>query len=207
MGVENFWSRALAFCNRPGKLADIGSSRRSSRFRGFWDKSAVNENSRLEPAFGNRISIWQGGHVMARRLATQITALGVFGLLLSGCVARDQYEAIKMERNALAEQLGTAQASSAADRAAADAWKSQQERLITAGDDKDKMVATVSKENAELSSRLRELQGVYERSLNDKGQIIMGNPLAPEVNRDIAALADQTGGIMTFDARTGTVKL
>jgi chemotaxis protein MotB len=140
---------------------------------------------------------------MARRLIS----IGVLGLLLTGCVARDQYEAIKMERNALAEQLGTAQSSSAADRAAADAWKSQQERLIAAGDDKEKMVATVTKENAELASRLRELQTKYEAALNNQGQIVMGNPLAPEVNRDIENLVSQTGGVMSFDARTGTVKL
>ena len=71
---------------------------------------------------------------MARRLL----ALGVVGLLLTGCVSRDQYEAVKLERNSLAEQLATAQAGSSADRAAAEAWKSQQDRLITAGDDKDK---------------------------------------------------------------------
>ena len=112
-----------------------------------------------------------------------------------------------MERNALAEQLGTAQSSSAADRAAADAWKSQQERLITAGDDKEKALALTTKENAELSARLRELQTQYERALNDKGQIVMGNPLSPEINRDISALAEQSGGAMTFDPRTGTVKL
>ena len=40
---------------------------------------------------------------MARRLL----ALGVVGLLLSGCVSRDQYEALKMERNSIAEQLAT----------------------------------------------------------------------------------------------------
>ena len=51
---------------------------------------------------------------MARRLL----ALGVVGLLLSGCVSRDQYEAVKLERNSLAEQLATAQSGSSADRAA-----------------------------------------------------------------------------------------
>src|SRR5258705_456457 len=35
----------------------------------------------------------------------------------------------------------------------------------------------------------------------------MGNPLAPEINRDIEALVAVTDGIMSFDARTGTVKL
>jgi len=112
-----------------------------------------------------------------------------------------------MERNALAEQLGTAQSSSAADRAAADAWKSQQERLIAAGDDKEKMAATLTKENAELASRLRELQTKYEGALNNQGNIVMGSPLSPEVNRDIAALAEGSEGVMTFDPRTGTVKL
>jgi hypothetical protein len=130
---------------------------------------AKQKNSRLEPAFGNRISIRQGGHVMARR----ILALGVVGLLLTGCVSRDQYEALKMERNSIAEQLATAQTSSSADRAAAEAWKSQQERLITAGNDQEKALLLANKENSELTANTRELQRKDEAALNTQRQIVM----------------------------------
>src|SRR5438445_13509474 len=126
------------------------------RLPGLWEQgqSTVGWNRRWEIGFPKR----QGGHVMARRFF----ALGVVGLLLTGCVSRDQYEAVKLERNSYAEQLGTAQASSAADRAAAEAWRSQQERLISAGDDKEKALALATKANAEAAARNRELQGKSE---------------------------------------------
>jgi outer membrane protein OmpA-like peptidoglycan-associated protein len=140
---------------------------------------------------------------MARRLI----ALGFVGLLLTGCVSRDQYEAVKMERNSMAEQLGTAQASSAADRAAADAWKSQQERLIAAGDDKDKAAALAIKENAELQARNRELQSKYEAALNSQGTIVMGNALPAELAGPLNELAMQNKEFVDFDAARGTLKL
>ena len=140
---------------------------------------------------------------MARRLL----ALGVVGLLLTGCVSRDQYEAVKLERNSLAEQLGTAQASSAADRAAAEAWRSQQERLIAAGNDQEKMAAALTRENAELQARNRELQGKYEAALNSQGQIVMGSPLPQELAGPLETLAREQSGVVEFDAARGILKL
>src|SRR5437762_4137828 len=140
---------------------------------------------------------------MARRLL----ALGVVGLLLSGCVSRDQYEAVKLERNSLAEQLATAQAGSSADRAAADAWKSQQERLITAGDDKDKALALANKEIAEGQARNRELQSKYEAALNSQGQIVMGAALPQDIAGPLETLAREQSGAVEFDAARGILKL
>ena len=114
-------------------------------------------------------------------MARRFFALGVVGFLLTGCVSRDQYEAVKLERNSLAEQLATAQAGSSADRAAAEAWKSQQDRLITAGDDKDKALALANKEIAESAARIHELQDKYTNALNNQGQIVMGAALPQDI--------------------------
>src|SRR5882672_7882350 len=140
---------------------------------------------------------------MARRLL----ALGVVGLLLTGCVARDQYEAVKMERNSLAEQLATAQSSSSADRAAAEAWKSQQERLITSGNDQEKALLLANRENAELTARVRELQTKYEAALNNQGQIVMGAALPQEIAGPLDQLAKENSGAVEFDAGRGVLKL
>jgi flagellar motor protein MotB len=140
---------------------------------------------------------------MARRLL----ALGVVGLLLTGCVSRDQYEAVKMERNSLAEQLATAQTSSSADRAAAEAWKSQQERLISAGNDQEKALLLANRENAELTSRVRELQTKYEAALNNQGQIVMGAALPQEIAGPLDALAKENSSAVEFDAARGVLKL
>jgi len=140
-------------------------------------------------------------------MAHRFFALGVVGLLLTGCVSRDQYEAVKLERNSLAEQLGTAQSSSAADRAAAEAWRSQQERLIAAGDDKEKALALATKENAELAARNRELQTKAENALNNQGNIVMGAALPTEIAGPLQALADANREAVEFDATRGTLKL
>jgi chemotaxis protein MotB len=133
--------------------------------------------------------------------------LGVVGLLLTGCVSRDQYEAVKLERNSYAEQLAAAQASSSADRAAADAWKSQQERLITAGDDKEKALLLANRENSELQSRVRELQTKYEAALNNQGQIVMGAPLPQDIAGPLDRLAQENPQSVEFDAARGVLKL
>ena len=140
-------------------------------------------------------------------MARRFLALGVVGLLLTGCVSRDQYEAVKMERNSLAEQLATAQSSSSADRAAAEAWKSQQERLITAGNDQEKALLLANKENAELTARIRELQTKYEAALNNQGQIVMGAALPQEIAGPLDQLAKENSGAVEFDAARGVLKL
>jgi len=112
-----------------------------------------------------------------------------------------------MERNSLAEQLATAQTSSSADRAAAEAWKSQQERLITAGNDQEKALLLANRENAELTARVRELQTKYEAALNDKGQIVMGAALPQEIAGPLDALAKENAGAVEFDAARGVLKL
>jgi chemotaxis protein MotB len=140
-------------------------------------------------------------------MARQLIALGVLGLVLTGCVSREQYEAVKMERNAYAEQLGTAQAAASADRAAADAWKAQQERLMASGDDKDKLAVTLTRENAELQARYKALQEKYETSLNNQGQIVMGAPLPADLAGPLAALANANSDSLEFDPARGTLKL
>jgi chemotaxis protein MotB len=112
-----------------------------------------------------------------------------------------------MERNSLAEQLATAQASSSADRAAADAWKSQQERLIAAGNDQEKALLLANRENAELQARNRELQTKYEASLNNQGQIVMGAPLPQEIAGPLDQLARENSTSVEFDAARGVLKL
>jgi chemotaxis protein MotB len=112
-----------------------------------------------------------------------------------------------MERNSYAEQLGTAQAAASADRAAADAWKSQQERLAAAGDDKEKALLLATRENSELASRVKQLQEQYEKALNAQGQIVMGAPLPPDLAQPLQALADANPGTLEFDAARGTLKL
>jgi outer membrane protein OmpA-like peptidoglycan-associated protein len=112
-----------------------------------------------------------------------------------------------MERNSLAEQLATAQSSSSADRAAAEAWKSQQERLITAGNDQEKALLLANKEIAERDSRYRELQGKYEAALNNQGQIVMGAALPQEIAGPLDLLAKENSGAVEFDAARGVLKL
>jgi len=140
-------------------------------------------------------------------MARRILALGVVGLLLTGCVSRDQYEALKMERNSIAEQLATAQTGSSADRASAEAWKAQQERLITAGNDQEKALLLANKENAELVARNRELQSKYESALNNQGQIVMGAALPQEIAGPLDQLAKENSTSVEFDAARGVLKL
>src|SRR5258706_9105585 len=140
---------------------------------------------------------------MARRLL----ALGVVGLLLSGCVSRDQYEAVKLERNSLAEQLATAQSGSSADRAMTEAYKNNQGQLSTALEEKDKVIALNAKETAEREAQYAALKVKYENALNNQGQIVMGTALPQDIAGPLDQLAKENSASVEFDAARGVLKL
>src|SRR5438045_3100591 len=60
---------------------------------------------------------------MARLIG--VAALGLALTGVSGCVSQEKYNALKLDRDSLAEQLGKAQTDASSARAEADAFKNQ----------------------------------------------------------------------------------
>jgi chemotaxis protein MotB len=138
---------------------------------------------------------------MARRLL--IAALA--GLSLTGCVSQEKYNALKIEKDQLVEQLGQSQSDASRANAAAEAWKSQYDKLIAGLSGKDDINSTLNKELAELRAQNASLAANYENALKDKGNII-GGPVSKELTSVLIELANQYPDIMSFDPATGMIK-
>lgn len=138
---------------------------------------------------------------MARRLL--IAALA--GLSLTGCVSQEKYNALKMEKDQLAEQLGQAQADASSARSAAEAWKAQYDKLIAGLNSKDDLFKNLMDENGLLKTQLASLDEKYKRALDDQGRIV-GVKLDQVTSNALEELARQFPGVMTFDSATGMIR-
>src|ERR1051325_301058 len=139
---------------------------------------------------------------MARRLIT----LAAIGFSLTGCVAQDKYNALKLEKDQAVEQLANAQSDSASARSAAQAWKDQLDRLVQNGNDKESMLALHAKELAELKAQNAELKAKYETAMPQGPVIINGAPLPAELNTALTQLATAHPELLEFDSARGIVK-
>jgi len=136
---------------------------------------------------------------MARHLIT----LAAVGFMLIGCVSREKYEAIKMEKEALAEQLGKAQAAESGARAAADAWKNQLDALLAQGGDLSKINANLNEQISTLRGDLGSMQAKYEELLNRPTAMLT---MSPELKTALSEFAKQNPDLVEFDEARGILK-
>ena len=87
----------------------------------------------------------QGQLALARKLA--VTALG---LAVTGCVSSDQYNALKLEKDRMAEQLVAAQRDASTNKAAADSYNAQLDSLGASGNTTAALVANLQQQNQKL---------------------------------------------------------
>lgn len=122
---------------------------------------------------------------------------------LTGCVAAEKYNALKLDRDRLAEQLGTAQNEASAARAAADSFKAQLDALLKNGGDQQALAKNLSDQLAALQGQYDELNKKYMDALGK----VPGQPvLPPDVDRDLKDLAAQNPDILEYDSSRGLLK-
>jgi chemotaxis protein MotB len=142
-----------------------------------------------------------GGHHMAR--IWRWVGLAVLTLGISGCVSQEKYNALKLDRDQLAERLASSDAESQAAKAQAELLRKQLEAIQAAGGTSSGLMSTLTAQNADLQRQLEDLNRKYMEALNRAGQ---GNPLPPETTQALQVLADKYPDLMEFDAKTGMVK-
>jgi len=139
---------------------------------------------------------------MAR--TSRILSFAAVGLISisSGCVSQEKYNALKMDRDRYAEQLGQAQTEARSSRAEADAYKNQIGQI--AGNDKNgqAMILNLSTQNAELQRQLDELNSRYSKAVQNAGAVA----LPQEVSNELSAFATANPGLVDFDSARGIVK-
>jgi chemotaxis protein MotB len=125
------------------------------------------------------------------------------GLTLTGCVSQDQYSALKLERDRIAEQLITAQRDASSSKAAADQLQSQLAGLNGNGSTKDALLVNLQQQNATLQSQLDDINRRYADAMSHQGT---ATALPEKLSNELTAFAQQNPDLVDFDSARGIVK-
>jgi chemotaxis protein MotB len=131
-----------------------------------------------------------------------LISLATLGLLLTGCVSQEKYNALKLDRDRYAEQLGQAQNEASAARSEADAYKNQLAAIGQNGTGQQAMILNLTNQNAELQRQLDDLNRRYADAINRAGP----SPLPQPLTNELSEFARQNPDLVDFDANRGIVK-
>src|SRR5262245_57708823 len=115
-----------------------------------------------------------GGKRMARK---HLISIALLGLIAGGCVSQEKYNALKLDRDRNAEQLGQAQLEAGNARAEADSYKNQLNNLGSAGNSKEAMILNLTNQNADLQRQVDDLKQKYADAAGK-----VGSPLPEALN-------------------------
>ena len=135
---------------------------------------------------------------MARK---HFISIALLGLLAGGCVSQEKYNAVKLDRDRFAEQLGQAQTEASSARSEADAYKTQLSNLGNSGNSKEAMILNLTNQNTELQRQLDDMNRKYADAAKN-----VGSPLPVALTNELSEFARQNPDLVDFDAARGIVK-
>ena len=137
---------------------------------------------------------------MARK---HLLSLAAFGLLLTGCVSQEKYNALKLAHDGLVERIGEADREAQAAKAESEAYKQQLAMFGQNGSGKDAMLMNLTQQNAQLQQQLDDLNRRYAEAVNRVGT---GQALPEPLTNVLQQFAQQNPDLVDFDAARGIVK-
>src|SRR5256885_1590322 len=137
---------------------------------------------------------------MARK---QLLSLAALAFIAAGCVSQEKYNALKLDRDRYAEQLGQAQNEASSARSEAEGYKNQIAQIANGGSGKDGMILNLTNQNAELQKQIDELNRRYADAV---GKIGNTAALPPQLTNELSDFARQNPDLVDFDAARGIVK-
>ncbi|MEL7238334.1 MAG: OmpA family protein [Planctomycetota bacterium] len=123
--------------------------------------------------------------------------------MATGCVSKEDYYALELERDTLAQSLGDAERRAAANKSLADGLRDQLGRMANAGDSVDAIKANYEMQIAGLTSDRDDLARRYQELL---GKIGTGPALPEALTSELNTFAAQNPDLVTFDSERGIVK-
>jgi chemotaxis protein MotB len=135
---------------------------------------------------------------MARLIGT-----AVLGLALTGCVSQEKYNALKLDRDGLAEQLSKSQSDASSARAEADSYKNQLALLNQNGGNLQGLINNLQQQNAQLTAENDDLNRKYAEAMNRPAG---GTALPAPLSNELQQFANQNPDLVDFDAAHGIVK-
>lgn len=133
----------------------------------------------------------------------QWIGLALLSFSLTGCVAQEKYNAMKMDRDRKDAQLQQAQKDASDANAKAAAFEQQLAALNGNANSQTGLVSNLTSHNADLERQLAELNQRYMDAIRDRGQ---GTALPPVLSNELKQFADANPDLVEFDAAHGIVK-
>lgn len=133
----------------------------------------------------------------------RILSLAAAGLMLSGCVSAEKYNALKLDRDRIASQLTSSDSNLRDAQGRLSVLQQQLAAISGTTGSKDAMVLNLTQQNSDLQARLEEMNRRYQEALN---RPISANPLPEALTNELTAFANQNPNLVEFDASRGIVK-
>jgi chemotaxis protein MotB len=134
---------------------------------------------------------------------TRLVGVTAVGFALTGCVSQDKYNALKLDRDGLAEQLSKSQSDGQAAQAMADSYKGQLAQLMSGGSNKDALISNFQQQLAQMQTQYDDLNHRYAEAMQRAGTTVA---LPPALTSELQAFADKNPDLVTFDSARGIVK-
>jgi flagellar motor protein MotB len=134
---------------------------------------------------------------------SQWFGLVVLSSTLVGCVSQEKYNAMKLDRDQLAERLGTTDGQIQSLQAERDAYKNQLAAVMAGGSNSQALVANLTQQLSNLQSQYDTLNRQYEDALSKMGTAVA---LPPVVTDALNEFARQNSDLVDFDSARGIVK-
>jgi chemotaxis protein MotB len=141
-------------------------------------------------------------------MARMLTLIGLtLGVALTGCVSSDQYKALKLERDNLAEQLTTSQRTADQKAAEADALKRQVDQLGTSAPTQAAMLSNLQQQNTALQTQLDDANRRIEEALKEAAnRPTGGSALSAPLTSALNQFATENPDLVDFNSAQGIVK-
>src|SRR5260370_40690485 len=131
--------------------------------------------------------------------------VGLLFLSLSivGCVSQEKFNAMKLDRDQLAERLRQSGGQLQSLQAERDAYKNQLNAVLAGGSNQQALVANLTQQLGNLQSQYDSLNRQYEEALNKMGT---AQALPAAVTDALNEFARQNPDLVDFDSARGIVK-
>jgi chemotaxis protein MotB len=137
----------------------------------------------------------------------RLIGIGILGLAVTGCVPAEQYAAVKMRAEQLAEQLAHSQTEIAEANAKADAAARQLAAVNNNGQTTSAMVANLESQLSEAQKQSDMWHQKYDDSTGLLSKANAGEPALPgPLNNELTTFAAQNPDLVEYDAARGMVK-
>lgn len=122
---------------------------------------------------------------------------------LVGCVSQEKYNALKLDRDQMAERLGQSDSQMQSLSVERDAYKDQLSRLMAGSGNSQALVANLTQQLGALQGQYDALNRQYEDALKNS---TVATPLPKPVTDALNQFAAENPDLVDFDAARGIVK-